>query len=121
MNSRICKVITSAEQCAKRAFITRKSSAWAQVEQGPPDAILGITEAFKKDTNANKMNLGAGAYRDDDGKPYVLPSIKKAEIQVVNSNMDKEYAGITGVADFTKASAKLALGEKKHLDFRRSC
>lgn len=23
------------------------------------------------------MNLGAGAYRDDDGKPYVLPSIKK--------------------------------------------
>ena len=25
--------------------------------------------------------------------------------------MDKEYAGITGVVDFTTASAKLALGE----------
>ena len=55
-------------------------SAWANVEQGPPDAILGITEAFKKDINQNKMNLGAGAYRDDDGKPYVLPSIRKVYI-----------------------------------------
>ena len=61
------------------------SSAWTQVEQGPPDAILGITEAFKKDTNPNKMNLGAGAYRDDDGKPYVLPSIKKVLLEFSNS------------------------------------
>ena len=61
------------------------SSSWTQVEQGPPDAILGITEAFKKDTNPNKMNLGAGAYRDDDGKPYVLPSIKKVLLEFSNS------------------------------------
>jgi len=43
---------------------------------GPPDAILGVTEAFKKDSNKNKINLGVGAYRDDNGKPYVLPSVK---------------------------------------------
>lgn len=44
---------------------------------GPPDAILGVTEAFKKDTDPKKMNLGAGAYRDDAGKPYVLPTVRK--------------------------------------------
>ena len=44
---------------------------------GPPDAILGVTEAFKKDTNPKKINLGVGAYRDDNGKPFVLPSVKK--------------------------------------------
>jgi aspartate aminotransferase, mitochondrial len=44
---------------------------------GPPDPILGVTEAFKRDTNPNKMNLGVGAYRDDNGKPYVLPSVRK--------------------------------------------
>jgi aspartate/tyrosine/aromatic aminotransferase len=44
---------------------------------GPPDAILGITEAYKKDPNPKKVNLGAGAYRDDLGKPYVLPVVKK--------------------------------------------
>lgn len=32
---------------------------------GPPDAILGVSEAFKRDTNPKKMNLGVGAYRDD--------------------------------------------------------
>jgi aspartate aminotransferase len=44
---------------------------------GPPDAILGVTEAFKQDTNPKKVNLGVGAYRDDNGKPYVLPSVLK--------------------------------------------
>lgn len=35
----------------------------------------GITEAFKRDTDPKKINLGVGAYRDADGKPYVLPSV----------------------------------------------
>ena len=53
------------------------SSCWANVELGPPDAILGITEAFKRDSHPQKINLGVGAYRDDSGKPFVLPSVKK--------------------------------------------
>ena len=53
------------------------SSWWTGVEMGPPDPILGVTEAFKKDTNPKKMNLGVGAYRDDQGKPFVLPSVRK--------------------------------------------
>lgn len=53
---------------------------WSQVELGPPDAILGITEAYKKDSNPKKINLGVGAYRDDNGKPYVLPTVKKVDV-----------------------------------------
>lgn len=44
---------------------------------GPPDPILGVTEAFKRDTNPKKMNLGVGAYRDDQGKPFVLSCVRK--------------------------------------------
>lgn len=44
---------------------------------GPPDVILGITEAFRKDPDPKKVNLGVGAYRDDDGKPFILPCVKK--------------------------------------------
>ncbi|MCJ1400253.1 aspartate transaminase aat1 [Xylographa trunciseda] len=73
-------------------------------------AILGITEAFKADSFAEKINLGVGAYRDDKGKPYVLPSVRTAEKQIIESHMDKEYAGITGVPSFTKAAAILAYG-----------
>lgn len=78
---------------------------------GPPDAILGVTEAFKKDTNPKKINLGVGAYRDDNGKPYVLPSVKKAEQIVHDKKLDKEYSPISGSADFCKLAIKLAMGD----------
>lgn len=89
----------------------RQASTWANVPQGPPDAILGITEAFKADSNSKKINLGVGAYRDDQGKPYVLPSVRQAEEKVISSRLNKEYAGITGVPEFTKAAAILAYGK----------
>lgn len=54
---------------------------------GPPDAILGITEAYKKDSNPKKMNLGVGAYRDDNGKPYVLPSVKA--VRKIDTHLSK--------------------------------
>ncbi|XP_054283776.1 aspartate aminotransferase, mitochondrial isoform X2 [Macrosteles quadrilineatus] len=87
------------------------SSWWSQVEMGPPDAILGVTEAYKRDTNPKKINLGVGAYRDDNGKPYVLPSVLKAEQKIKEKNMDHEYAPISGSADFCNLSIKLALGD----------
>uniref|UniRef100_A0A9J2PBA3 Aspartate aminotransferase n=1 Tax=Ascaris lumbricoides TaxID=6252 RepID=A0A9J2PBA3_ASCLU len=78
---------------------------------GPPDAILGVTEAFKADKNPNKINLGVGAYRDNEGKPYVLSSVRKAEEALMAAHMDKEYAGIAGIPEFTSVAIKLALGD----------
>jgi aspartate aminotransferase, chloroplastic len=49
----------------------------AAVEMAPPDPILGVSEAFKADTSAEKLNLGVGAYRTDELKPYVLEVVKK--------------------------------------------
>jgi aspartate aminotransferase len=40
----------------------------------------------------------------------VLPSVKEAEKKIVDSALDKEYAGITGIPSFTKAAALLAYG-----------
>jgi len=91
--------------------LARAASWWSGVEMGPPDAILGVTEAFKKDTNPNKMNLGVGAYRDDAGQPFVLPSILKAEQNIMAANLNKEYAGIGGEPEFCKEAAKLAFGD----------
>ncbi|CAG0881087.1 unnamed protein product [Cyprideis torosa] len=87
------------------------SSWWSDVEMGPPDAILGITEAYKRDSNQKKINLGAGAYRDDHGKPYVLPSVRKAETIMASKNLDKEYLPIGGLPEFTKLTADLAFGD----------
>uniref|UniRef100_A0A4W5QQC6 Aspartate aminotransferase n=1 Tax=Hucho hucho TaxID=62062 RepID=A0A4W5QQC6_9TELE len=86
-------------------------SWWSEVQMGPPDPILGVSEAYKRDTNSKKINLGVGAYRDDQGKPYVLSCVRKAEAQIAAKKLDKEYLAIGGLGDFTKACAKLALGD----------
>ena len=48
-----------------RVMAVQCASTWAKVPQGPPDAILGITEAFKADSFKEKINLGVGAYREN--------------------------------------------------------
>lgn len=82
---------------------------------GPPDAILGITEAYKKDTNPKKINLGAGAYRDDNGKPFVLPCVREAEKIIMSKQLDHEYLPIHGLQEFVTAAAKLAFGDDSPL------
>lgn len=43
-------------------------------------SIFKLTAAFKADSFDKKVNLGVGAYRDNNGKPWVLPSVKMVRI-----------------------------------------
>lgn len=56
------------------------ADVWSQVPQAPPDAIFKLTAAFKSDKYDKKVNLGVGAYRDNNGKPWVLPSVKMVSL-----------------------------------------
>jgi len=99
---------------AKRTLsVTRGalSNLWTDVPMGPPDAILGVSEAFKRCEAPEKMNLGVGAYRDDNGKPFVLPCVRAAEAAILEGQLDHEYLGITGLPAFAKASQKLAFAD----------
>lgn len=78
---------------------------------GPPDPILGVAEAFKKDPSDLKINVGVGAYRTDEGKPWILPSVQEAQKRIVDKNMDMEYAPISGVPEFVEQAVHLAYGK----------
>lgn len=108
---------TQQKNCLKRTI----STWWSNVQQGPPDAILGVTEAFKRDQNPHKINLGVGAYRDDNGKPYVLPSVIEAENQLSKKKLDKEYAPISGISDFCSLAIKLALSNESPIIKDKHC
>ena len=100
---------------AMRPVLSRRAglacvSTWANVQAGPPDPILGVTEAFKRDSDPIKINLGVGAYRDENGKPYVLPAVREADKRIANADLDKEYLPITGLGTFDKLAAELAYG-----------
>lgn len=86
-------------------------SHWVTVPLGPPDGILGLNQAFATDANPKKVNLGVGAYRDDNGKPYILPSVKLAEENVMKKAEGHEYAGIAGIQSYIDLSLKFAYGE----------
>lgn len=87
-----------------------QTTRWGHVEMGPKDPILGVSEAFKADPSPDKINLGVGAYRDDDGKPVVLPSVKEAQNRINDANMDNEYAPIVGIQRFNDLALQLAYG-----------
>ena len=84
---------------------------WKDIEAAPADAILGLTEAFKKDTNPKKVNLGVGVYKDDDGATPILNCIKKAERLLVDQQSTKGYLPIPGDAEYGLGVQKLLFGE----------
>ena len=76
----------------------------------PPDAILGLTEAFKKDPNPQKVNLGVGIYKDAQGKTPVLQSVKRAEERILATETTKNYWPIDGTPEYAAAVQALLLG-----------
>ncbi len=86
------------------------STFYKKIEKAPEDPILGVSVAFNKDTSPKKINLGVGAYRDDNGKPLVLQCVRKAEKIIMEKQLDHEYLPIVGHAEFNKSAAKLLLG-----------
>ncbi|XP_050507582.1 aspartate aminotransferase, mitochondrial-like [Diabrotica virgifera virgifera] len=96
-------------KCFKSQY---RNTAWfAKVPKAPPDPIFGLLEAYKRDTSKQKVNLSVGAYRDDAGKPFVLQSVRKAELKIMCKDMDKEYAGMIGDQVFGRKAFDFAMGE----------
>eukprot|EP00397_Hematodinium_sp_SG-2012_P029551 GEMP01031234.1.p1 GENE.GEMP01031234.1~~GEMP01031234.1.p1 ORF type:complete len:408 (+),score=84.78 GEMP01031234.1:168-1391(+) len=96
-----------------------KGSVFGHLELAPPDPILDTTKKFKEDPFPRKVNLGVGAYRTEDGKPYVLPVVRKAEeliLTELGKSIDKEYAPIDGFPQLKGLTQKLLFGvERKNI------
>lgn len=84
------------------AASARASSWWTHVEMEPPDPILEVIETFKRDTNSKKRDLGVGACGDDNGKPYVLPSVRKAGAQISAKVWTKNTCPLRDWLNFTR-------------------
>jgi aspartate aminotransferase len=55
----------------------------ATVPQAPEDPLFGLMRAFRQDTSDKKVDLGIGAYRDDNAKPWVLPVVRKVSCLII--------------------------------------
>ena len=96
----------------------------------PPDALLALIKLYAADTRSDKIDLGVGVYRDDDGGTPVFKAIKAAEKTLLEQQQTKGYLGPEGdmgmvngllphilgdvYKDFIPASSSAAVGGNKN-------
>lgn len=80
------------------------------LQMAPPDPILGLTDAFNKDPNPNKINLSVGVYKDAAGKTPILASVKEAERRLLDTEKSKSYRPIDGAADYNTLVQQMLFG-----------
>ena len=88
---------------------------FSELKPLPTDPILGLMAAYKQDTNPNKIDLGVGVYKDEQGNTPVLRAVKKAEAFRLENETTKSYIGLAGNLDFCQKMETLLLGEHSTL------
>lgn len=81
-----------------------------KVVAAPADPILGLTEEFKKDTRTEKINLGVGIYKNEQGETPVLATVKQAEAALLETEKTKSYLTIEGTQEYGLAVQNLLFG-----------
>eukprot|EP00042_Codosiga_hollandica_P027509 m.137532 g.137532 ORF g.137532 m.137532 type:complete len:418 (+) comp52507_c0_seq2:71-1324(+) len=87
---------------------------YAALPTVPMSPVFALADRFKASTIADKASLGIGAFRDDDGQPWVLPTVIRAEEIMVAKlkagQSNHEYLPISGNPEFVSAAISFALG-----------
>ncbi|MCK9468342.1 MAG: aromatic amino acid aminotransferase, partial [Porticoccaceae bacterium] len=76
----------------------------------PPDPILGLTAAFKKDARTTKIDLGVGVYKTEAGQTPVMAAVKAAEQRLFEQEDTKSYIAQVGVEAYNDGMIGLMLG-----------
>lgn len=74
-----------------------------RLDQQPPDALLALIKLHDADPRADKIDLGVGVYRTQDGATPVFAAIKAAEARLVAEQDSKAYLGPEGDMGFVHA------------------
>ncbi len=86
-------------------------SHFDSVSLAPADPILSLTEAFKADSNPEKINLSVGVFVDDSGVTPILETVREAEKRLAETNVTKSYLPITGSPTYAGLTQQLCFGE----------
>jgi len=90
-------------------------SLFDSVNPAPPIEVFQLGRDYQADTSPDKVSLGVGAYRTEEGKPWILPVVKKAEKilaeKIEQEVINHEYLPVLGLESFATAATAMLLGE----------
>jgi aspartate aminotransferase, cytoplasmic len=90
----------------------KTESIFKDIKVAPSVEIFELMKAFNADKFENKVNLGVGVYRTDEGKSCILPFVKETELEIANDpEMTYDYLPLLGLETFFSAATKLLMGE----------
>ncbi len=73
----------------------------------PPDKIIELIGLYAADTREQKLDLGIGVYKDENGKTPVMRAVKEAERRLVAEQDTKAYLGMLGDLSFVDGMVDL--------------
>ena len=53
------------------------------------DPILGLSQLFQADPRSEKVDLGIGVYKDDEGITPIMSSVKRLKLGCLLSNLQR--------------------------------
>lgn len=74
------------------------------------DPILSLITEFRNDPRENKIDLGIGVYRNDEGITPIMAAVREAEARLHDQESTKAYQGLTGDEQFNSLMQTLLLG-----------
>ena len=83
----------------------------SQLPELPADPLLGLSIAYREDSNPDKVDLGVGVYKDADGNTPIMAAVLKAQALWAEQEQSKVYAPPVGFAGFNEGILNLLLGE----------
>ncbi|GME22327.1 hypothetical protein GTA08_BOTSDO02628 [Neofusicoccum parvum] len=89
-------------------------SHFAGLPVTPPDAAFSLVAAFAADNFPEKVDLCPGFYRDEEAKPWILPSVAKAK-QLIHDDptTDHEHLPLSGHPELIAGARDLVFGSDK--------
>ena len=76
----------------------------------PTDAIMALMQLAKADSSPNKIDLGVGVYKTDDGATPIMKAVNLASARNLENEITKSYVSTIGNADFRKHMLELIFG-----------
>lgn len=93
---------------------------FAHLQPSAADPIMSLMEAYLRDDNPQKVNLGIGLYYDEQGNIPLMQAVRQAEQRLLMQGHPHGYPPIEGSAAFAAQVQRLLLGERSpHADWRR--
>ncbi|KAL2681401.1 hypothetical protein Neosp_009012 [[Neocosmospora] mangrovei] len=81
-----------------------------------PDPAFSLVAAHEADTCEKKVDLCPGFYRDENAKPWILPSVAQAKERIhENPSLNHEHLPLTGHLGLIRGAQELAFGTTRDL------